>query len=61
MDELIVEYLRTPGIHGSYILADVGSQVLVGEFHQVRKGSGIGIPVASSVVFQQGDLVRRGR
>ena len=61
MDKGEVEDLITPHIHCSDLFTDVGSQVLVGKFHEVGQGSRICIPVAPAIIFQQRDLKWRLR
>ncbi len=50
----VVEEFGTAYFYGSEVGVEVGAEFFVAEAGEVGQGSGVGVPVAAAVVFEQG-------
>ena len=55
VEERIINNVLVAHFHCGIIGVYVGAKLAIAEFNKVGKGGGIGIPVATAIIFYQGD------
>jgi hypothetical protein len=57
VNKRVIENILASGFHHGFFLVDIGSEIFITEADEIWEGSGTHIPIATTVVFETGNLV----